>query len=229
MTQKTYVLVGASRGIGGEVAKHLTGVGARVLAVSRSEPMVGEWVHADVATDEGIGAVATAVGDAALDGLLYLGGTREEGAFTDAYDFARSPRQETRAVVAINLVAPILLTQALAPALARVKTPRVILMGALSGLPGRASAEVANTAAKFGLQGAAQAMTLSLRAQRIGVSVINPGNVATPEVEDDIREGRFGDQVPIAMTDLLATVDYLLAIGPSALPAEVTLDQMRPE
>lgn len=87
---------------------------------------------------------------------------------------------------------------------------------------------MANTAAKFGLQGAARAVTLSLRDRGIGVGVVNPGNVATPEVEDDIRECRFGDQVPIAMADMLATLDYLLAVGPSALPAEVTLEQMRP-
>lgn len=228
MTPRTYVLVGASRGIGGEAAKHLVDQGHRVLAVSRSEAVASEWVRADLATDEGIDAVAAALGDDPLDGLLYLGGTWEEGAFTEDYDFARSPRAETRAVIAVNLVAPILLAQVLAPNLARAETPRIVLMGALSGLAGRASPEVANTAAKFGLQGAAHALTLSLREQGIGVSVINPGNVATPEVEDDIREGRFGDQVPIAMADMLATVDYLLAAGPSALPAEVTLEQMRP-
>jgi NAD(P)-dependent dehydrogenase (short-subunit alcohol dehydrogenase family) len=228
MTSKTYVLAGASRGIGGAAAEHLADQGHRVLAVSRSEAVAGEWVRADLATDEGIDAVATAVGDDPLDGLLYLGGTWEEGAFTDAYDFARSPRAETRNVIAVNLVAPILLAQALAPNLARAEVPRIVLIGALSGLSGRASLEVANTAAKFGLQGAARALTLSLRDRGIGVSVINPGNVATPEVEDDIRDGRFGEQVPIAMADMLATLDYLLATGPSALPAEVTLEQMQP-
>ncbi|WP_306118418.1 MULTISPECIES: hypothetical protein [unclassified Roseitalea] len=102
-------------------------------------------------------------------------------------------------------------------------------MGALSGLPNRASPEVANTASKFGLQRAAQALTLSQRNQCIGIRVISPGNVVTPEVEDDIAEGRFGEQVPIAMADLLATIDYILGIGASALPAEITLEQSRPE
>jgi NAD(P)-dependent dehydrogenase (short-subunit alcohol dehydrogenase family) len=228
MNPKTYVLVGASRGIGGAAANYLADRGHRVLAVSRGAAVAGEWVRADIATDDGIDAVVAALSNEPLDGFLYLGGTWEEGAFTDAYDFARSSRTETRTVIAVNLVAPILLAQALVPNLARSQNPRIILMGALSGLAGRASREVANTAAKFGLQGAAHALALSLRDRGIGVSVINPGNVATPEVEDDIREGRFGKQVPIAMADMLATLDYLLAVGPYALPAEVTLEQMRP-
>ena len=229
MTEKTYALVGGSRGIGGAVATHLLGRGARVISASRNAAVAGEWVRADVSTDEGIDAIATVVGAGPLDGLLYLGGTWENGAFTEAYDFAKSPRVETRSVIAVNLVAPILLCQTLASALARASNPRVVLMGALSGLPNRASPEVANTASKFGLQGAAQALALSLRGQGIGISIINPGNVATPEVEDDIAEGRFGEQVPIAMADLLATIDYILGIGASALPSEITLDQTRPE
>ena len=229
MTEKTYALIGASRGIGGAVATHLVGRGARVVGASRSEAAAGEWVRADVLTDEGIDAIADAVGEGPLDGLLYLGGTWENGAFTEAYDFAKSPRAETRSVIAINLTAPILLCQTLAPALARSANPRVVLMGALSGLPNRATPEVANTASKFGLQGAAQALTLSLRDHGIGISVINPGNVATPEVEDDIAEGRFGEQIPIAMADLLATIDYILGIGVFTLPSEITLNQTRPE
>ena len=96
-------------------------------------------------------------------------------------------------MIELNLVAPILLAQGLAPALAKTRNPRIVLMGANVGLPNLASREVANTAAKFGLQGAAEALNLSLREYGIGVSVVNPGNVATPEVLDDIAEGRFGD------------------------------------
>jgi 3-oxoacyl-[acyl-carrier protein] reductase len=55
---------------------------------------------------------------------------------------------------------------------------------------------VANTASKFGLRGAAQAFKLALRDYKIGVTVINPGNVATEEVATDIEQGRFSHQVP---------------------------------
>lgn len=221
------LVVGASRGIGAAGASHLVGAGHEVIAVSRSPSAHGRWVQADVATDSGLDQVVAGVGPGPLDALLYLGGTWERGAFTADYDFAASPRDETRAVLAVNLTAPILLAQALANRLAAAPNPRIILIGALSGRANAATVEVANTAAKFGLSGAAQALTIALRPQGIGVTVINPGYVATPEVEADIADGRFGDQAPIPMADLMATIDFVLAQSALAVPVTIDLAQKR--
>lgn len=220
---RTLVIVGGSRGIGAAACRHFTDCGDRVISVSRSPAVAGTWVQADVTTDAGVDAVAAAVGDSAVDALLYLGGTWEDGAFTDAFRFAASPPEETRRVLAVNLAAPILLAQALTSALARSANPRIVLMGALSGRDNAATVEVANTASKFGLRGAAQALRLALPGT--GVTVINPGNVATPEVEADIAEGRFGAQVPIPMADLLATFDFVLGASAATTVAEVDLVQ----
>ena len=225
----TYCVVGASRGLGAAVAKHLEAVGHRVITASRSPAAAGDWVAADVATDAGIDAIAHAVGDAALDGLLYMGGIWEAGAFTKDYDFAASPRDETRAIIDVNLVAPILLAQALTDNLARADDPRIVLMGSLSGLDNFEPVEVANTASKFGLRGAAQALAVALRPAGVGVTIINPGNIATPEVEEDIATGAFGPQVPIAIADVLATLDYILATSKAATPQEINLFQRRPK
>lgn len=229
-----YVLIGGSRGIGGAAAEHLVKQGHEVLAVSRTPAQAGAWIEADIATDAGILAVRAAVEarlkeGAALDGLLYLGGVWEDGAFTDAYDFFASPMEETRFVISVNLTAPILLAQALAPYLARSKNPRIILNGSTSGLPNSGSPEVANTAAKFGLQGAMEALNQVLRGHGIGVTVVNFGNVATPEVLDDIETGLFGTQVPIPIADLLATYDYLLQISADSVPQSIDLRQKVPE
>jgi len=225
---KRYVVIGASSGIGAAYAADLERRGADLISVSRRPAQHGTWVKADISTDEGIDAIVNAVGSAPLDGLLFLGGTWEQGAFTDVYSFASSPRPETRNVIAVNLVAPILCSQALAASLAKAPNPRIVFIGALSGLDRSATAEVANTAAKFGLRGAAQALTISLRTQGIGVSVINPGNVATPEVQDDIESGAFGDQVPIPLDDLFATINFILAASKDAVPEEINLAQKHP-
>lgn len=223
-----YVVIGASSGIGAAYAADLEQRGADLISVSRRPAQHGTWVKADISTDEGIDAIVRAVGHAPLDGLLFLGGTWEQGAFTDAYSFASSPRSETRNVIAVNLVAPILCSQALAASLAKAPSPRIVFIGALSGLDRSATAEVANTAAKSGLRGAAQALTISLQTQGIGVSVINPGNIATPEVQDDIKSGAFEDQVPIPLDDLFATIDFILAVSKDAVPEEINLAQKHP-
>lgn len=217
------LIVGATGGIGAGAARHLAARGHRLWTVSRRPAETGEWIEADVATDAGLDAVRDRIGSRRLDAILYLGGTWESGAFTDAYRFAASSRDEARSVLAVNLTAPILLAQALAPALSRSDDPRILLIGALSGRDGGASPEVANTASKFGLRGAAQALRLSLPG--VGVTVLNPGNIATDEVEADIEEGRFSPQVPIPMSDVLATIDYVLACSPATTVAEIDLVQ----
>jgi NAD(P)-dependent dehydrogenase (short-subunit alcohol dehydrogenase family) len=220
------LIVGASSGIGAAAAGHLAAQGHTIWTASRRPSAAGRWIAADVATDAGIDAIRDAIGAARLDALFYLGGTWEAGAFTDAYTFAASSRDEGRTVIAVNLMAPILLAQALAPALSRSDNPRMVMIGALSGRDGGATPEVANTASKFGLRGAAQALRLSL--PQLGVTVINPGNVATAEVEADIREGRFDQQVPIPMMDLLATLDFVLARSAATTVAEIDLVQRQP-
>jgi len=217
------LVVGGSRGIGAAACEFLIEHGYDVFSVSRTLSRHGQWIQADVTTDEGIDRVVEAVGESAVDALLYLGGAWEKGAFTRDYGFTTSSREDARSVLAVNLLAPILLTQALLPVLLKADNPRVILMGSTSGLDGQASPEVAYTASKFGLRGAAQALRVSLPA--VGVTVLNPGNVATPEVELDIVEGRFEDQVPIPLGDVMATLKFVLSVSVNTTLDEINLTQ----
>ena len=202
MKQATYLIVGGSRGIGLAAAEHYAARGAQLFCVSRGPSPHGDWIEADLATDHGVHAVVDRCADLSLDALLYLGGTWEEGAFTAAYDFTASRPAETDRVLAVNLTAPITLVQGLLPALRRAAAPRCLFVGALSGLDNSATREVANSASKYGLRGAVQALQQEL--PDIAFTVVNPGNVATAEVMDDIAEGRFSAQTPIPMADLRA-------------------------
>lgn len=105
------------------------------------------------------------------------------------------------------------------------KNPRAVYIGALSGLNNAASPEVANTASKFGLRGAVQALRLALATEKIGFTVINPGNIATEEVLSDIEAGRFSQQVPIPMTDVIETIEWILARSAAVDISEVNLRQ----
>lgn len=188
---KRVMVAGASRGIGLAVAHARAAAGDDVISVSRTFSPVGHWVEADLGTAVGCRKAADAVDGARLDALLYMGGTWETDAFTDSFVFEQCSDDDLRRVLDVNLLAPIRLGQRLLPALRRSPAPRIVLMGALSGLPHRASREVANTASKFGLQGVAQALVEATRGEGIGVTVINPGNVATPEVTRDLAQGQL--------------------------------------
>jgi 3-oxoacyl-[acyl-carrier protein] reductase len=220
-------VVGASRGIGAAVAQHFAQKGDRVVSVSRSQAVAGEWIQADISTSEGIKSIADKLGESALDALLFMGGVWEDGAFTDQYDFMKSSDRETRFVIAVNTIAPIELTRQLAKNLVKSDNPRAIFIGALSGLDNSATVEVANTASKFGLRGAAQALKLALRDYKIGVTVINPGNVATEEVMTDIEEGRSPQQVPIPLTDLISAIEWILELSNTVDVGDINMQQKR--
>jgi NAD(P)-dependent dehydrogenase (short-subunit alcohol dehydrogenase family) len=220
---KHILVAGGSRGIGLGIAARLVGVAARLWCVSRSHSPHGEWIPADLATGEGVASVAERLNGERLDALLYLGGTWERDAFTAAYRFERGDRAEMERVLAVNLLAPVHLVHALLPALRRAPAPRVLFVGSLSGLDNAASREVANSASKFGLRGAAQALRRWLL--WLAVTVLNPGNIATPEVEADIAAGRFAPQVPIPMNDLAAAIGFALSLSSAFVATEINLAQ----
>ncbi|MEM6501633.1 MAG: SDR family oxidoreductase [Cyanobacteria bacterium P01_C01_bin.89] len=222
-----FVVVGASRGIGGAVAEHLAAQGHQLVTVSRSPSTVGRWIKADVSIRESIEAVHSAVDGAVLDGLLYMGGIWETNAFTSDYSFERCSDRDIETVIGVNLVAPIRLVQALLPNLRRSNNPKIVFMGALSGLDNFSGREVVNTASKFGLRGVVHALREELRKDNIAVSVINPGNVGTPEVLGDLKEaGEMEDSV-IPLPDLLSVLDCILAVSRSTCIKEVQMPAMQ--
>ena len=115
MTRERILLMGGSRGLGAAVALHLSARGVDLLCISRTPSVAGTWIKADLVTRAGIDAVSEAVGADPLDALLYMGGVWEDGAFTDGYEFLKSPTDETEFVLAVNLAAPIELVKRLAP------------------------------------------------------------------------------------------------------------------
>lgn len=226
MSFKTILVAGASRGIGLAVAEHFIDQCDRLLAVSRTVATVGEWVQADLSDLAGIETVVTAIGDDSLDALLYMGGTWETHAFTPHYRFEACSDEDIVRVIAVNLVAPIRLVKALLPALRRSDNPKIIFMGALSGrdnFPGR---EVANSASKFGLRGVVHSLREELRSQQIGVTVINPGNVGTPEVLADIAAENLTGGEAIPLSDLFRILDCILSLSRATCIKEIDVPAM---
>ena len=192
---KRIIVIGASRGVGAAVAKHILPRTKQLITVSRTAS-IADWIEADISTKAGVTKVSNAVGNSPLDALLYMGGTWESEAFTSKYSFEDCSDRDLENVIAVNLLAPIRLVKSLLPALKQADNPKIIFMGALSGLDNFPAREVANSASKFGLRGAVQALREELRSERIAVTIINPGNIGTPEVLEDlilnpVRKGYF--------------------------------------
>lgn len=220
------VVVGASRGVGAAVAEHLLPRTTELIGVSRSPANFGRWIEADVSTKGGIEAVRDAIGNLSLDALLYMGGTWESKAFTQEYSFEECAEADIERVIAVNLLAPIRLVKSLLPALKRAKNPKIVFMGALSGLDNFPVREVANTASKFGLRGAVHALREELRPDRIGVTVINPGNIGTPEVLEDLKQAGQPKTNAIPLLDLLKVIDCVLALSRSTCIKEIQIPAM---
>ena len=225
---RNFIIIGASRGIGLAIAQYLVAEGDNVISVSRSESISGTWIKADVTTDMGVNAVKAELGNKPIDGLLFIAGIWEESAFTENYNFLSSSRNEIRKIIELNLVSPIILAHALAENLSQASSPRILLMGSTSGLDNYSPEEVAYTASKFGLRGVAQSLSIALRSHGIGVSLINPGDVATPEVV----EHRKSQDIPltslIPLADVIRTVQFVLETSSDCIPSEINLIEKKP-
>jgi short-subunit dehydrogenase len=184
LTGKTAVLTGASGGIGAAMAQALADAGVRLLLVGRRAQVLQalasrlgaqhQALVADVATAEGRAAVqqACAALPQGLDLLINNAGISEFGAF-DAQPAALIEEQITT-----NLLAPMLLAQALLPALRRAPRGLIVNVGSALGsigYPGYA----AYGASKFGLRGFSEALRRELADGTVGVLYLAPRATAT--------------------------------------------------
>jgi 3-oxoacyl-[acyl-carrier protein] reductase len=180
------VVTGAGSGIGRAAAVALAARGLDVVCAGRRpEPLqetavqlggCSRVVTADVSTDEGVRAIAGAVGGAPVAALVHAA----------AIEGIRSLEDTTRPVfdhlVAINLAGPFFLTRELRPVLA--DGSGVVFVGSVSALHGRPrhAAYAATKAALLGL-------TTSLAAElgpRVRVNCVAPGATDTPMMAEAI-------------------------------------------
>jgi NAD(P)-dependent dehydrogenase (short-subunit alcohol dehydrogenase family) len=160
---KRVLVTGGSSGIGAMIARGFAAAGADVVAVSRTEGLVG-----DVATEAGCRAVAEAV-EGPLDVLVNNAGTTSMAALEDFGD------AEWDGVLAVNLKAAAHLTRFLLPKLRAADAPaRVINIGSLAGeRPGNLD-NYAYTSSKAGLHHLTRHLARRL-APDVTVNAIAPG------------------------------------------------------
>ena len=193
---RTHLVTGATSGIGRVVAQRLAARGDRLILVVRSEDRVEElaaaipsyWklLVADLADIEALASFDPFTGTPAvdrLDSIVHAAGVVGLGP-VEQLDGRAWQRQ-----LAVNLVAPALLTRAALPALRRADGT-VVFVNSGAGLVAHPEWS-AYAAAKHGLRALADSLRAEESAHGVRVTSVYPGRTATPMQEEVHRhEGR---------------------------------------
>jgi len=177
-------IVGASSGIGRATASQLHAQGASVLVSARDVAALGEFV----AVHPGSTALPLDVSDrsalaAGLRSLLVSHGRLDLAVYCAAHYRAMRAAEfdldELLRHLQVNYVGALHLLEAVLPLLSAQRQGHVSLVASVAGYRGLPHS-MAYGPTKAALQHLAETLYLDLHPEGIGVSVVNPGFVATP-------------------------------------------------
>jgi NAD(P)-dependent dehydrogenase (short-subunit alcohol dehydrogenase family) len=228
------LIFGGSRGLGAALSWGLPVRGDKLWLVSRSRPDLDDrdgaqraWIEADLSARGAGAAVAAAVGDAALDLVIYNAGIWEHNAFRDSYDLMEVGDAETERIIAVNLTSAITCVRALLPNLRKSPAAKIVFIGSTSGLDNSSGREVAYAASKFGLRGVTHALRENLRADGIPVTCVNPGNIGTITVERGVASARpHENRDMIPPQDLVAIIRCVIGLSNASCVKEIDIMAM---
>jgi len=173
------VVTGASTGIGRSTALLLADDGARVLAVARdgdrlrdlaaAHPAI-EVLRADLTRDADRTAVVEAAGE--IDVLVNNAGIGWKGLVEEM------PPDDVRALIDLNVVALIDLTQRVLPSMLARRRGHIVNVGSVAGFVG-VPGETVYCATKFAVQGFTDGLRRELRGRGVDVTLIAPGPIKT--------------------------------------------------
>jgi short-subunit dehydrogenase len=209
------VLIGASGGIGGAIARSLAPACERLLLVGRDRSrlasleaeLAGESavasLAADIATHAGRRAVADAAASQSCDLLINCAGTGELTWFAEQTDEA------IEHIIGTNLVAPMLVVHALLPVLAKAPKAAIVNVGSIFGYLGYPGCAT-YSASKFGLRGFTEALRRELAGSRIRVMHLAPRSTRTSLNSDAMYALNAG--LGVAVDDPKVVADALVAM-----------------
>lgn len=184
------VVTGASSGIGREYARRLAAQGTDLIAVGRRQERLDELatefpairvqsVVADLSTNEGIQKVIAAVGDQPVSLLVNNAGVAHYKAFIEL------PEDQAAELVGVKVLAPTLLTRAIAPGMVQRGGGQIVNVAGMIAFSGPATLEQVGLRRAVYTSTLAYAVALSqtlnaeLSPNGVAVQVLLPGVVAT--------------------------------------------------
>ena len=194
---KRVVVTGAASGIGAALLQSYAALGWAVVGIDRDERRAAEvaekiraetgveprFLFGDLADAADLAKVATALGTEPVDILVHSAGVNAVGAFE------HSDLGVQRAVLDVNLRAPLQLTRALLAAGVLVRGSSVVFISSLSHFVGYPGAAV-YAASKDGLTAYARSLGVALAPQGIHVLSVFPGPTRTPHAAEHSPDNR---------------------------------------
>jgi len=184
---KSCLITGATGGIGVWLCREMAARGCRLFLTGTSagalaetarcsdlEGAVDGWVAADLGEEGAVSSVVTAVGDVMekVDVIIHSAGVFPVEAVEDL------TAEGIQRCLAVNLQSFMILSAALAPAMADRGWGRIVAIGSSSAYAGFARTSV-YCASKHGLLGFCRALNDELRSNGVRVITVSPGSVKT--------------------------------------------------
>jgi NAD(P)-dependent dehydrogenase (short-subunit alcohol dehydrogenase family) len=229
---RTFIVTGASDGIGAATARALARAGARVALVARRAAML-EAIAAAITAEGGhaLAAPADVTDAAAIDGVVAAtvrrwgsidGLINNAGALGPRVAIQDYPEAEFRRVLEVNTVGTFLFTRAVLTSLAQRPEAVVVNMSSYLGRNGLPDC-VGYIAGKFGLEGVSRAAAAEVEGTGVAVVSVAPGMVATDMLArylgtDDLAEHHTPEEAGRAMARMIAD------LGPAHNGAALELD-----
>ena len=225
------IVTGASSGIGRAIAGRLGARGDTVVLAARRAAELDAVAAEIVAAGGAAHPIPTDVSDPdAVDpliaGALAVNGridalVNNAGVGGDASVLAGEA--EVRAIVEVNLLAPIRLMRAVVPVMREQRSGSIVNIGSVAGEIGLGGAY---SASKFGLRGINDSVRRELAGTGIGVTLVEPGYIATDLTAH--RSGLPGPEIVAAAVERALTRPRRRIVVPAKYRAAILLANALP-
>ncbi len=237
MTGKTFLITGASSGIGAAVLRLLLECGAEVVAVSRRKiaHQKNSGEKCGVRAQKKFQSIQCDLSDfaslqrligqalkniACLDGVVLCHGLGDFGSLEE-FSVARIKRQ-----IDTNLTSIILITRLVTPIMKKQGRGDLVIIGSESAHRGAKKGAV-YCASKFGLRGFAQALRAECAASGVRVAIVNPGMVDTEFFNElDFSPGESRDNA-LQAQDVASAVKTILDMPAGSVIDEINLSPQK--
>lgn len=229
MTDSTYIVTGASSGLGLAISKMLLDNNHQVIGISRgitSNPLVAknnfQATPMDFSLLQKTGADMEKLKSSTtqLSGIICCAGYGKFGALEQL------SQQQITDQINVNLTAHILLCKTFVPLLKQRQSGCIIFIGSDAALRGTQQGSI-YCASKFALRGFSQALRQECSRNKVRVSLLNPGMLDTPFYDKLYFKPGSAPENTIDVGTLCNTIKLIIESPPQVVFDEVNLSPLK--